>query len=70
MFIGSDRGIVGLGILTINAEVLPRWCGVALIVGSPPFALLWPLVGVPWIVVGYAIFRAGVRRHVQPSRVQ
>lgn len=68
--LAATVGIVGLGIATINAEVLPWWCGVALIVGSPPFAVLWPLVGVPWMLVGFAIFRAGVRRPVQSSRVQ
>jgi len=68
--LAATVGIVVLGIVTIQAEVLPWWCGAALIVGSPPFAVLWPLVGVPWIVVGFAIFRAGVRRPVQPSRVQ
>jgi hypothetical protein len=68
--LAATGGIVVLGIVTIQAEVLPWWCGAALIVGSPPFAVLWPLVGVPWIVVGFAIFRAGVRQPAQPSRVQ
>jgi hypothetical protein len=77
-FLAATVGMVFLGLATIEAEVLPWWCGAALIVGSPPFAFLWPLVEVPWVgwvgvawvVVGYAIFRAGVRRPVQPSRVQ
>jgi hypothetical protein len=74
-FLAATVGMVFLGLATIEAEVLPWWCGAALIVGSPPFALSWPLVEVPWVgvawvVVGYAIFRAGVRRPVQPSRVQ
>ena len=68
--LAATVGIVVLGIVTIQAEVLPRWCGVALIAGSPPFAVLWPLVGVPWIVVGFAIFTAGVRQSEQPSRVR
>jgi hypothetical protein len=31
---------------------------------------LGPLVGVPWVVVGYAIFRAAGRRTERPSRVR
>jgi len=82
-------GIVGLGVVTIIAGVLPRWCGVALIAGSPPgvgilFLFLsplgmagilpgeavWELAGIPWIVVGYAIFRAAGRRIEQHPRVR
>ena len=33
--VGASAAVVGLGILTITAKVLPRWCGVALVVGSP-----------------------------------
>jgi hypothetical protein len=29
-------GIVLLGLVTIGAGVMPRWCGIALIAGSPP----------------------------------
>jgi hypothetical protein len=81
--LAASFGVVGLGIVTITAQVLPRWSGVALIAGSPPavglefmfLSLAWPgafwtLVGVPWLVVGYAIFRAAARRSVQPSRVR
>jgi hypothetical protein len=82
-------GIVGLGIVTITAQVLPKWCGVALIAGSPPSVGIlflfstplvmtgilpgeigWALAGIPWVVVGYAIFRAAGRRTERPSRVQ
>jgi hypothetical protein len=31
---------------------------------------LWPLMGVPWALVGYAVFRAATRLPEQPSRVQ
>ncbi len=34
--LAASLGIVGLGIATTNARVLPRWCGIALIAGSPP----------------------------------
>jgi hypothetical protein len=70
-------GGVGLGAVTIAVRVLPRWCGVALIVGTlslEPAALLGELfvtlTGVAWAVVGYAIFRAAGRRTEQPSRVR
>jgi hypothetical protein len=67
----ASVGIVGLGIVTIRARVLPWWCGVALIAGSPPSAaFLWPLMGVPWMVVGYAVLRAAGDPPQQPSRVR
>jgi hypothetical protein len=88
----GSTGIVLLGIVTITARVLPRWCGIALIAGSPPgvailFMFLaplamvgnlppgsgqigWTLAGIPWIVVGYAAFRAASRGTVRPARVR
>src|SRR5215210_4788731 len=33
--LAASVGIVGLGIVTITTRVLPRWCGIALIAGSP-----------------------------------
>jgi hypothetical protein len=88
LVVGST-GVVLLGIATITARVLPRWCGIALIAGSPPgvaimFLFLtpvvmasilpgevgWALAGIPWMVVGYADFRAATRQTQQPSRVR
>jgi hypothetical protein len=89
----ASTGIVLLGIVTITARVLPRWCGIALIAGSPPgvailFMFLaplamvvgnlppgsgqvgWALAGIPWIVVGYAVFRAATHQTELSSRVQ
>jgi hypothetical protein len=34
--LAATAGVVGLGIVTITARVLPRWCGMALVAGSPP----------------------------------
>jgi hypothetical protein len=62
-------GLVSVGFVTITTRVLPWWSGAALIV-SPIFAVLGPLVGVPWVFVGYAIFRAATRQTEQPSRVR
>jgi hypothetical protein len=84
----GSTGIVLLGIVTITARVLPRWCGIALIAGSPPsvgilFLFIggalagilpgeigWALAGIPWIVVGFAVFRAATLQTRQPSRVK
>jgi hypothetical protein len=87
--LAASVGIVGLGIVTISAGVLPRWCGVALIAGSLPgvgivFTFLtplamarilpgevgWALAGIPWAVVGFAVFRSTGRRTEQPSTVR
>ena len=74
-------GIIALGIFTLDAGVLPRWCGAALIAGNPLLEVLlffvgldflfgsWPVV-VPWVVVGFAVFRTGTRQSQQPSRVR
>jgi hypothetical protein len=71
-------GLLALGILTLTARftvtsrVLPWWCGAALLAASPSFAyLLVPgaVVGTAWVVVGFAIFRAGAHQAEQPSRV-
>jgi len=78
--VAASVGIVGLGIATMNAGVLPRWSGIALIAGSPPGVgtlfmfstplgmagivpgeIGWALAGIPWMLVGYAIFRAEAR---------
>lgn len=94
-----SAGIVVLGIVTIMSAVLPRWCGAAVIAGSPPFVflafmfanfvemslsslglpsevpggigwgMLWVLAGVPWALVGLAIFRAGAHEPTRLSRV-
>ncbi len=73
----ATLGGIGLGALTIAVGVLPRWGGVALIVGSlslQPAALLGELfvalAGVAWALVGFAIFRTGTRLPEQPSRVR
>jgi hypothetical protein len=61
-FLAATAGLVALGIVTMAARVLPWWCGMAIIAGSPPFAWLsGPLAGVAWALVGYAIFRAGAQ---------
>ena len=86
----ASAGITLLGGLSISTGMLPRWCGVALMAGSPvgvfltmiPSAALalegtnplggvfQALGGVPWVLVGFAIFRAAGRQIERPSRVR
>lgn len=66
-------GLFALAIVTIATKVMPWWVGVALVAGSPPFVYLWVfpwLLGVPWVVVGFGVFRAGTRQSQQSSRVR
>jgi hypothetical protein len=79
----ATAGILFLAMFTLNAGVLPQWAGATLILGNPFLAVLilvvtnalvspigsW-LVTVPWIVVGFAVFRAAGRRTEQPPRVR
>jgi hypothetical protein len=76
-FIGSVLGrylsLIGfalLGIATLQAWVLPRWCGWLIAVGLPISMLGLPFIGegITWALVGYALFRAGgVRRKSPPA---
>src|SRR5215218_6633889 len=67
-------GIIAYGVATITASALPWWCGLALIAGSPFVGLFLylfspveeSLVGVPWVLVGFCIFRAAGRRDEEP----
>ena len=54
-------GFVLYGAATLQAGVLPRWCGVGFIVGLPSAIVLgraWGAVvfGVVWLALGYALF--------------
>ncbi len=77
-FLVATVGIIVYGVVTKNAGVVPWWCGIALMAGSPLIGfflyLFSPvedlLVGVPWIVVGFAVFRAAGRQTQQPPRVR
>ena len=74
----ATGGLVVLASLTTRTNALPWWSGVALVAGGLSFILVllpFPLLadslmGVPWLVVGYAIFRAATRPPEQPSRVR
>ena len=57
----SSAGFVILGVATLRARVMPRWCGVVLILGLP---VLWALggygggivLGIVWLALGYALW--------------
>lgn len=77
--LGAIVGLLVLGVVTLEAGVLPWWCGAALIAGNPMvgfylyfffYGLLMSLFGAAWVVVGYAIFRATGRRTERPPRVR
>jgi len=76
-FIGSILGryvsLIGfalLGIATLQAWVLPRWCGWLIAVGLPISMLGLPFIGegIVWVLVGYALFRAGRTPQEEPYR--
>jgi len=66
-----------LGIGTLWARVLPRWCGVLLIAYFPLFAFLlssygWGgiALGLLWLALGYALLSASGAAAQEPSRVR
>jgi hypothetical protein len=75
----ATMGIVAYVVLTTEAGVVPWWCAAALLAGSPLvgyFLYVFSpgdeglLLGVPWIVMGYAVLRAAGRHTERPSRVR
>jgi hypothetical protein len=72
-------GFALYGVATLQARVLPRWCGVAFIVALPialvlsiplSFASLFIVFGLIWLALGYALrSQRGVSAQ-QPSRVR
>ena len=64
-------GLLLLAMVTLVVRVLPWWAGLAMVAGNPLIAIfLGPLLGVPWALAGYAVFRAAGRRTEQPPRVR
>ena len=75
----ATLGIIAYGVVTTEAGVVPWWCGAALLAGSPLvgfFLYIFSpgdeglLLGVPWIVMGYAVLRAAGLLTERPSRVR
>jgi hypothetical protein len=85
-FLGIVGVIVGLvlyGAATLQARVLPRWCGVGFIVGLPVWWVLSVILGneyggslggmlfaLLWLALGYVLWSRREALAEQPSRVQ
>ena len=75
--IGSLAVLIGFvlyGVATLQARVLPRWCGVGLIVGLPVTIVLgeiWGSVafGLLWLALGYTLWSRREATVQQPMRV-
>jgi hypothetical protein len=59
-------GAVVLGTAALDTRVLPRWCGLLLVIGYPLAALpwgswagKWMVLGSVWVAVGYALILSG-----------
>lgn len=72
-------GFVLYGVATLQARVLPRWCGAAFIVALPvalvlsiplSFASLFIVFGLLWLALGYALWSQRGVSAQQPSRVR
>ena len=66
-------GFALYGVATLQARVLPRWCGVALIVAFPAaialgtYAYFW--LGLVWLALGYVLWRKRDTETERSSRV-
>jgi hypothetical protein len=79
--VGIVLMIVGLmlyGAATLQAKVLPRWCGLGFVV-VPPLVLVLEVIwegygevvfGLLWLAVGYALWSRRGTAEGQPSRVR
>jgi hypothetical protein len=81
--LGVMVGFVLYGAATLQARVLPRWCGVGFIVGLPVWWVLsvilgneyggslgGMLFGFLWLALGYVLFSRRGAATEQPSRVR
>lgn len=72
--LGVLVGFVLYGAATLQARVLPYWCGVAFVVAFPVAVLLgvyayfW--LGVVWLALGYVLWTRRGEVSEQPSRVR
>ena len=73
--LGSLVGLVLYGAATLQARVLPRWCGILFIIFMPVGILLGDLQpiwgGLVWLALGYALWsQSSSAAGEQPSRVR
>src|SRR5215203_5005886 len=73
--LGTLVGLVLYGAATLQARVLPRWCGILFIILMPVGIMLGDLQpiwgGLVWLALGYALWsHSGGAAGAQPSRVR
>ena len=81
--VGVMVGLILYGAATLQARVLPRWCGVGFIVGLPVWWVLSVILGneyggslggmlfaLLWLALGYVLWSRREAAAEQPSRVQ
>lgn len=59
-YLGQVVGLVLYGVATLQAKVLPRWCGIGFIIVAPLAYILGSfgnaLFGLVWLALGYALW--------------
>ena len=77
--VGLVVGFVLYGVATLQAKVLPRWCGVAFIIALPcaialsipwSFASLFIVFGLMWLTLSYVLWSHKDTSAERPSRVR
>jgi hypothetical protein len=73
--LGAVVGLALYGAATLQAKVLPRWCGILFIIFMPVGILLGDLQpiwgGLGWLALGYALWsHSGSAATQRPSRVR
>jgi len=78
--VGLLVGLALYGVATLQARVLPRWCGIAFIAALPvavalsgplPFGFAFVVFGLVWLALGYTLWtRRGAPAEQQPRRVR
>lgn len=75
-YLSVSVGLIIYGVATLQAKMLPRWCGLGLII-IPTLAILFPvlfdgvfgpLFGPLWLAIGYVLWSRSAASE-QPSRV-
>jgi len=72
-FVAVPVGLIIYGVATLQARMLPRWCGLGLIIIPPITVVLGDyggiLFGLLWLALGYVLWSWRGAAAEQPSRV-
>ena len=72
-YLGQAVGLVLYGAATLQAKVLPRWCGIGFIIVAPLAYILGSfgnvLFGLIWLALGYALWSQKETSERQSTRV-